>query len=218
MNTNYTYDSLSRLLSVLHQTGTTTLDGASYTYDAAGNRTSKTNYLNGVTDNYTYDAIYQLLQVTEGGSTTESYSYDAVGNRLSSLGMSPYQYNSSNELTSTPGGAYTYDANGNTLTDAQGRSYTWDFENRLVQAVVPGANGGATTFKYDPFGRRIQKAGPNGTTNYLYAERTYWMNSISLETFWPSTHRVQAWMKNYPRCALALRTITKLMDLTRSPQ
>jgi len=61
-----------------------------------------------------------------------------------------------------------YDANGNTLTDAQGRSFTWDFENRLTQAVVPGTGGGTTTFKYDPFGRRIQKSGPLGTTNYLY--------------------------------------------------
>lgn len=33
---------------------------------------------------------------------------------------------------------------------------------------MPGANGGTTTFKYDPFGRRIQKSGPLGTTNYLY--------------------------------------------------
>ena len=60
------------------------------------------------------------------------------------------------------------DDNGNTLTDASGKGYTWDFENRLVQAVVPGTGGGTTTFKYDPFGRRIQKAGPLGTTNYLY--------------------------------------------------
>ncbi len=60
------------------------------------------------------------------------------------------------------------DANGNTLSDPSGRSFTWDFENRLTQAVVPGTNGGTTTFKYDPFGRRIQKAGPLGTTNYLY--------------------------------------------------
>ena len=60
------------------------------------------------------------------------------------------------------------DNNGNTLADAQGRSFTWDFENRLVQAIVPGQNGGTTTFKYDPFGRRIQKSGPLGTTNYLY--------------------------------------------------
>jgi hypothetical protein len=68
----------------------------------------------------------------------------------------------------TPLSTVAYDANGNTLTDAQGRSFTWDFENRLTQAVVPGTNGGTTNFKYDPFGRRIQKSGPLGTTNYLY--------------------------------------------------
>jgi YD repeat-containing protein len=54
------------------------------------------------------------------------------------------------------------------IRDASGKSYSWDFENRLTQAVVPGTNGGTTTFKYDPFGRRIQKSGPLGTTNYLY--------------------------------------------------
>jgi YD repeat-containing protein len=54
------------------------------------------------------------------------------------------------------------------LTDAQGRSFTWEFDNRLIEAVVPGQNGGTTTFKYDPFGRRIQKSGPLGTTNYVY--------------------------------------------------
>ena len=63
VNTNYTYDGLSHLLSVLHQAGPTTLDGASYGYDYAGNRTSKTNYLNGTTSNYGYDAIYELQQV-----------------------------------------------------------------------------------------------------------------------------------------------------------
>ena len=104
----------------------------------------------------------------EGGYTTESYSYDPVGNRLTSSGVPNYSYNASNELTSNSNESYTYDANGNTLTDASGRSFTWDFENRLIQAVVPGTNGGTTTFKYDPFGRRIQKSGPLGTTNYLY--------------------------------------------------
>jgi RHS repeat-associated protein len=60
-------------------------------------------------------------------------------------------------------------ANGNTATDAQGRTYTWDFENRLTQVVNPGV--GTTTFKYDPWGRRIQKSGPLGTTNFLYDGR-----------------------------------------------
>jgi RHS repeat-associated protein len=166
ITTNYNYDSLSHLLSVLHQAGTNTLDGASYTYDPAGNRTSKGNYLNGVTSNYTYDPLYQLTQVTQGVGTTETYSYDAVGNRLSSSGVPNYSYNSSNELTSNSNGSYTYDANGNTLSDPSGKSYTWDFENRLTQVVNPGV--GTTTFRYDPFGRRIQKSGPNGTINYLY--------------------------------------------------
>jgi YD repeat-containing protein len=137
VNTNYSYDNLSRLLSVLHQAGSETLDGATYTYDAAGNRLSKNDLYANTTSNYAYDAIYQLLQVTQGTSTTESYTYDIVGNRLSSLGLSTYQYNSSNELTSTPLGSYTYDHNGNTLIDAQGRSYSWDPENRLTQAVMP---------------------------------------------------------------------------------
>ena len=171
VNTSYNYDSVSHLLSVLHQAGVNTLDGASYTYDPAGNRAAKTNYLNGVTSNYAYDPLYELTQVTQGTSTTESYNYDAVGNRLSSSGVPTYSYNSSNELTSNSSGSYTYDANGNTLTDASGKSYTWDFENRLTQAVVPGTGGGTTTFKYDPFGRRIQKSGPLGTTNYLYDGR-----------------------------------------------
>ena len=166
VSTNYSYDSLSHLLSVLHQTGTNTLDGASYTYDPAGNRTSKGNYLNGATSNYTYDPLYQLTQVTQSGSTTEGYSYDLVGNRLSSSGVPNYSYNASNELTSSSNGSYTYDANGNTLTDAQGRSFTWDFENRLIQAVNPGV--GTTTFKYDPFGRRIQKISPSFTSIFVY--------------------------------------------------
>jgi RHS repeat-associated protein len=150
--------------------GTNTLDGASYTYDPAGNRISKGNYLNGITSNYTYDPLYQLTQVTQGSSTTESYSYDPVGNRLLSSGVPTYSYNSANELTSNSIGSYTYDANGNTLSDPSGKSYTWDFENRLTQAVVPGTNGGTTTFKYDPFGRRIHKISPNFTSIFVYDE------------------------------------------------
>jgi RHS repeat-associated protein len=166
----YAYDNLSRLLSVLHQSGATTLDGASYTVDNAGNRATKTDQLAGVTSNYTYDPLYELTQVTQGVNTTESYSYDQVGNRLSSLGVSPYNYNASNELTSIPGTTYTYDYNGNTLTSTTGSnttSYTWDFENRLSSVTLPGS-GGTVTFKYDPFGRRIDKSSSSGTSIYAY--------------------------------------------------
>jgi YD repeat-containing protein len=189
INTAYNYDNLSRLLSVLHQAGPANVDGASYggacpersRRDHAGNRTSKLNLLNGVNEHYSYDALYQLTQVLQdanGGTlTNESYSFDKVGNRLSSLGLDSWLYNSSNQLTSTPSSSFTgacpersrRDNSGNMLTkaDANGTAtYTWDFENRLASAFAPAT--GTTTFRYDPFGRRIQKSGPLGTTTFVY--------------------------------------------------
>ena len=155
-----------------------TIDGATYTVDNAGNRTAKTDQRTAVTSNYAYDAIYELTGVTQGANTTESYTYDPVGNRLSSLGVSPYSVNVSNQLTSTPNTIYSYDNNGNMQTKVVGSnttSYAWDFENRLNSVTLPGT-GGTVSFKYDPFGRRIQKSFTTGanppttmTTNYLYA-------------------------------------------------
>ena len=119
--------------------------------------------------NYTYDAIYELTQVTQGGSTTESFTYDPVGNRSTSATGS-YGYNSSNEMTSSPTATFTFDYNGNTTTKTVGSdttSYTWDYENRLNSVTLPGS-GGTVTFKYDPFGRRIYKSSSAGTSIFAY--------------------------------------------------
>jgi len=65
---------------------------------------------------------------------------------------------------------YAYDANGNTTskTDSTGTTnYTWDFENRLTQVTLPGT-GGTVSFRYDPFGRRIQKISPTTTSIFAY--------------------------------------------------
>ena len=170
VSTSYSYDNLSRLLSVLHQLSGSTIDGAVYTVDSAGNRTSKADELANVTTNYGYDSIYELLQATQGSTTTESYSYDPVGNRLSSLGVSSYTVNSSNELTATSNASYTYDNNGNTTskTDSAGTTnYTWDYENRINSVTLPGS-GGTISFAYDPFGRRIKKSSSAGTSVFAY--------------------------------------------------
>src|SRR5579883_1743577 len=172
VTTNYAYDNLSRLTSVLHQLAGSTIDGASYTLDNAGNRTAKTDQRTAVATSYGYDSIDQLLSATQGATTTESYTYDPVGNRLSSLGVSPYSVNVSNELSSTSNASFTYDNNGNTLTktDSTGTTnYSWDFENRLTSVTLPGS-GGTVTFKYDPFGRRIYKSSSSGTSIYAYDE------------------------------------------------
>ena len=136
MNTYYTYDALSRLLSVVHQLGATltvfgTLDGETYPTTRQATCLTKSDLQAGMNYWYSYDNIYQLLQVMQQGNPppfveyrppvscnirpcppTETYTYDLVGNRLSSLNLSPYTYNSSNELLSTPSGSYTYDKDG----------------------------------------------------------------------------------------------------------
>ena len=175
VNTSYIYDNLSRLLGVLHNGGA--LPGsASYTYDAAGNRLTKTAVQEAspapvsVLSQYSYDPIYELTQAVVNGSVAEGYSYDPVGNRLTSAGPTSYNYNTSNELSSTSAATYVYDTNGNTTskTDAAGlTSYTWDVENRLTSVTLPGT-GGTVNFKYDPFGRRIEKVAPTATTIYAY--------------------------------------------------
>jgi YD repeat-containing protein len=170
VTTNYSYDNLSRLLSVLHQAGGSTIDGEVYTLDAAGNRSTKQDDLAGVTTSYGYDPIYELLSATQGGTTTESYTYDPVGNRTASLAIPSYTVNSSNELTSDSNASYTYDNNGNTLTKVVGSnttSYAWDFENRLTSVTLPNS-GGTVQFKYDPFGRRIEKISPTTTSIFAY--------------------------------------------------
>jgi RHS repeat-associated protein len=162
---------------VLHKLGTTTLDGASYTYDNAENRKTRTDNRLNTTLTYGFDNIYQLQTAKQGSTSKESYTYDIVGNRLTSqIGSQPvttYMPNTSNELMSTtnPTVSYTYDNNGSVLTKSDGTQYTWDYENELTQVTLPSP-GGTVNFKYDPFGRRIQKSftqsGTTTTTDYLY--------------------------------------------------
>ena len=77
--------------------------------------------------------------------------------------------------------AYSYDNNGNQLTRSQknGKTWTqaWDAENRLIEVSrTNGADSSVVTFKYDPFGRRIEKQIINSfngdtiskTTHYVY--------------------------------------------------
>ena len=166
----YAYDNLSRLTGILHQLSGSTIDGASYTLDNAGNRTAKTDQRTAVTTNYGYDNVYELQSATQGSTTTESYTYDPVGNRLTSLGVANYTNNTSNELTSTSNASYTYDYNGNLLTktDSTGTTnYAWDYENRLTSVTLPGG-GGTVSFKYDPFSRRVYKSSSSATSIFAY--------------------------------------------------
>jgi YD repeat-containing protein len=62
------------------------------------------------------------------------------------------------------------DANGNTIskTDSSGTTnYAWDYDNRLTSATLPGS-GGTVSYRYDPFGRRIEKISSSTTSIFAY--------------------------------------------------
>ena len=72
---DYTYDNAGKLIKeVVTENGKVTLT-ASYSYDAVGNRLTKTE--NNITTNYTYDKNNRLLK--EGNI---SYTYDNAGNLI----------------------------------------------------------------------------------------------------------------------------------------
>ncbi|MBI5182123.1 MAG: RHS repeat protein [Nitrospirae bacterium] len=93
----------------------------------------------------------------------EAYSYDPVGNRLTDIEARSYTYNNGNELLTQNGTSFTFDANGNmtSKTDSSGATtYTYNSENRLVQINTQPVTGNPqlVIYKYDPFGRRIEKS------------------------------------------------------------
>lgn len=72
--TSYGYDAIGQLTSETKSGGTTY--SGSYTYDANGNRLTRT--VNGITETYTYDDGDKLTAIT-GGTDPRTYTYDGAG-------------------------------------------------------------------------------------------------------------------------------------------
>lgn len=175
---NYGYDMTGRLTNLDHKQSTGKIIASfAYVHDKVGNRLTKTEPDSKT--NYAYDAIYRLLkaQPNRHGGTSETYDYDPVGNRLNGPERHiAYTYGTNNELLKREHTKFTYDKNGNMVANGQHRhgdehhgrdndlhdgkrwAYTYDFENRLIKAEKKqGHEATIVTFKYDPFGRRIEK-------------------------------------------------------------
>lgn len=203
----HSYDNLDRLTSIRHASTTATISFANYSgFDKTGNR--KNRITNSGTQSYTYDEIYRLQQaITPQG--TENYTYDAVGNRLTGPGAK--------DTASQQAGAYdaanrqlvgrklTYDYNnaGNqstrTIPNSPDKSWTitWDLENRLKRMYKEKKKDGVVIesstfeFKYDPFGRRIEKK-LTPVVNYITRSSTTWNyiyddDNIAVEIYTPPT-------------------------------
>ena len=92
------------------------------------------------TTSYSYNALNNLLQVTQNGSHQRTFTYDSLARMLTS----------SNPEVGTL--TYTYDANGNVSTKQDARAitatYGYDVVNRLLAVSHSNGDPGAT-FTYD---------------------------------------------------------------------
>jgi RHS repeat-associated protein/uncharacterized repeat protein (TIGR01451 family) len=132
---SFTINELNQLTRVTLPGGATT----DYTYDAAGNRLTRT--ASGTTTNYTYDDASQLSAV--GGSP---YTYDESGNRLTGSG-STYSYDNLGRLDGvTAAGtttSYTLDGDGRRVASTTGGTetpYLWDLAMPNEQLVSDGSS------------------------------------------------------------------------------
>jgi len=175
---SYSYDDAGRLTGITHTNpDTTIITSAGYTLDDVGNRTTKSG---STAESYSYDATYRILQaITPKGY--ETYSYDSVGNRTTGPGPrdTGYSHDAANRMLQGRQYSYSYDNNGNqiakSINETKGWTQSWDYENRLITSErTKGAEKRTISFKYDPFGRRIEKkqvtSNPTTTetTSYVY--------------------------------------------------
>jgi RHS repeat-associated protein len=146
MTGRYHRDLLGRLVS----RGGTATDSAEFQYDAGGRLAG-------------YGTI---SPVTQALSWRPAYSYDLGGNRTDRSST----IQAGNRVTAHDGWQFEYDADGNLTRRVKAgvtdQTLVWNAFGQLTSVTTVGS--GTVTFTYDGQGRRVRKAGPQGSVDYLY--------------------------------------------------
>jgi RHS repeat-associated protein len=186
--TDFNYNPTSGILSNIQYRskpgvlGFPTVD-FNYTRDNSGLIKSITGFTDNVKDkelnvDYTNDLEIEFVQHTLPQLFNEAYTYDTRGNRLTSPNQS-YTYNNLNQLISTGTHNYEYDADGNmtketNIVTTEIKEYIYNSENRMVCYMhYPNSTSPAdkiATYKYDLYGRRIQKTVDGSVTNFFWED------------------------------------------------
>jgi RHS repeat-associated protein len=144
----YDYDDAGQLIEETH-TGANFFT-ATYTYDNAGNRLTKT--VGGVTEAYSYDAANKLLSVT--GANAKTYSYDAAGNVTSvtsSAGTTNLTWDGAGRLTGATNGTLSNSFSYNGLGQRTGKTDSHGtFSSVLADDAIDSEvlSDGQATYQY----------------------------------------------------------------------
>ncbi|HYD78256.1 MAG TPA: RHS repeat-associated core domain-containing protein, partial [Paucimonas sp.] len=166
-----------------------------YQYDALGNVTQRTQYVDnvGFTESFGYDELNRLTGSQVAGQMQYVYRYDAAGNLIYKTGAGEYVYPSQGPNAVRPHAvqsmpersseSFGYDANGN-LTNGLGRSITWTSFD-MPKSIRKGSEGG--TFVYGPEHQRtVQVRYDAHTIRYAGAMETDTSGSgVTVKTYWP---------------------------------
>ncbi len=168
------------------------LDHYSYTYDRAGNRTSRDNELHSAFDeDYTYDGLDRLTAADRADSFDQSWGLDGLGNFsfFDDDGSSQTRTaNAANEISGITGTWIdpTYDDAGNviaapkTAEETTRLHHVYDAWNRQTAAYEDDGDGTfepgtddalVATYEYDGANRRIEKTFADDTgVEYYYSQ------------------------------------------------
>lgn len=181
VTTSSNYDAATGFVRNIFTThsGTTHQD-LSFQWDALGNLNERRDLKRGLTERFSYDALYRVTQSTVNFTRKLSVRYDPVGNIDFKEGVGTYGYDPShpNAVASVTGdrpATYAYDANGNMLSGA-GRTITWTSYNK-PELITSGMS--RSQFYYGPDRKRFKHESISGadtnSTIYigkLWEERT----------------------------------------------
>jgi RHS repeat-associated protein len=170
--TAITYDLQGRKKTETVGFGTADAATTTYSYDAVGNLIAITDPLGHVSW-FTYDEHGRRLSATDPLGNRTEWTYDDAGNKLTEKrpdgGISQFSYDSMNRLTDTtdPAGHVTHrEYDGGNLTSHNGWSYAYDAQNRLTSASSAQS---VVQMSYDGRNRCVSRT-VNGTTTFLFYE------------------------------------------------
>jgi RHS repeat-associated protein len=170
---NYRYDEQGRLKAqTVWQTQQQQLFWRDYAYSANGNLAELSDTQN--RRSYQYDAQDRLRRIDYAHTEpAEYFAHDPAGNLLMQDRPGPTTLKG-NRLLKEGDRHYDYDAFGNLTRERRAKAqclvteYRYDSQHRLIGVTTP--DGCETSYRYDAFGRRIEKTVDGQTTEFIWQD------------------------------------------------